>query len=473
MALWGGRFSEPTDSDLRALNDSFAFDQRMCREDIQGSIAYARAIARAGVITEAESQQMVDGLDRVRAEFDSGTFQVKDGDEDIHTAVERRLTELIGPVAGKLHTGRSRNDQVATDFRLWVMNAIQRVDLLLERLQQTLIEQSSAHLETLMPGYTHLQPAQPITAAHWLMSFFWMLARDRERLADAYRRTSVCPLGSGALAGTPLFIDREKLAHELGFVSYSQNSLDAVSDRDFAVEVLATFATMGTHLSRLAEDIIIYSNPQFGFITLNDRYSTGSSLMPQKRNPDPMELARGKSGRLIGNLVKLLTTLKGLPSTYNKDLQEDKEALFDSVDTVEVILPVITAVIKTLQLNRDRMQVALTEDMLATDLADYLVRKGMPFRQAHHVVGQAVQLSSQRNISLAKLSLYDLNGLSDLFATDVVDVFDFASSVARRKVPGGTAPEAVRAQIDAAHQWLTAFRNGHYAQAKPRNINNA
>ncbi len=472
MTLWGGRFSEPTDADLRGLNDSFAFDQRMYREDIRGSLAYARAIAHAGVITDAEAGQIVAGLEQVLAEFDSGAFQIKDGDEDIHTAVERRLTELIGLVAGKLHTGRSRNDQVATDFRLWVMNAIQHIDLLIEQLQLALIEQSRAHLDTLMPGYTHLQPAQPITAAHWLMSFFWMLARDRERLADAYHRTSVSPLGSGALAGTPLSIDREKLAHELGFSSYSQNSLDAVSDRDFAVEALSGLAIMGTHLSRLAEDIIIYSNPQFGFVTLNDRYSTGSSLMPQKRNPDPMELARGKSGRLIGNLVKLLTTLKGLPSTYNKDLQEDKEALFDSVDTVETILPVVTAVITTLQLNPDRMRAALTEDMLATDLADYLVRKGMPFRQAHHVVGQAVRLSSQRNTSLSKLSLDDLNGLSDLFATDVVDVFDFVSSVARRKVPGGTAPEAVRAQINAGRQWLTTFGNGHYAQAKPVNINN-
>lgn len=454
MTLWGGRFSEPTDSDLRALNDSIGFDRRMYGEDIRGSMAYARAIAHAGVITDAEAEQIIGGLGQVLAEFDSGTFQIKKGDEDIHTAVERRLTELIGQVGGKLHTGRSRNDQVATDFRLWVMKAIEGIDTRIAQLQIALIEQANAHLETLMPGYTHLQPAQPITAAHWLMSFFWMLARDRERLADAYRRTSVSPLGSGALAGTPLAIDRADLAYQLGFASYSQNSLDAVSDRDFAIEALSSLAILGTHLSRLAEDIIIYSNPQFGFITLSDRYSTGSSIMPQKRNPDPMELARGKSGRLTGNLVKLLTTLKGLPSTYNKDMQEDKEALFDSVDTIGIILPVITAVIKTLQLNRERMQAALTEDTLATDLAEYLVRKGMPFRQAHHVVGQVVRLAAQQNTILSKVSLGDLSRLSDLFTADVAEVFNFAASVARRNIPGGTAPEAVHEQIEAAIIWL-------------------
>jgi argininosuccinate lyase len=470
MALWGGRFSEPTDADLRALNDSIGFDHRMYREDIQGSMAYARAIARAGVITDEEAQQIVDGLEHVREEFDGGIFQIKDGDEDIHTAVERRLTERIGPVGGKLHTGRSRNDQVATDFRLWVMGAVGRIDNLVAHLQVALIEQANSHLETLMPGFTHLQPAQPVTAAHWLMSFFWMLARDRERFSCAYQRTSVCPLGSGALAGTPLQIDRAKLAGELGFALISHNSLDAVSDRDFAVETLSSIAILGTHLSHLAEDLVIYSNPQFGFIALSDRYSTGSSLMPQKRNPDPMELTRGKSGRLIGNLVKLLTTLKGLPSTYNKDLQEDKEALFDSADTVVTLLPVITAVIKTLQLNRDRMREALSDDMLATDLADYLVQKGMPFRQAHHIVGQAVRLALQQNSSLSKLSLKDMQALSDLFSPDVSDIFDFSASVARRSVSGGTAPEAVRAQIEEAKTWLKSFENRQHTQAKPVKI---
>lgn len=454
MTLWGGRFSEPTDDQLRALNDSIGFDRRMYRQDIAGSIAYARAIALAGVITPDEADTIIAGLRQVLDEFEAETFELKPGDEDIHTAVERRLTELVGGVGGKLHTGRSRNDQVATDFRLWVLEAIGAVDRLLNDLQSALVKQAEQHLETLMPGYTHLQPAQPITAAHWLLSFFWMLARDRERLADARRRTSVSPLGSGALAGTPFPIDRAALAEALGLHSYSQNSLDAVSDRDFAAEFLFALALVGTHLSRLAEDIILYSNPRLGFITLDDRYSTGSSLMPQKRNPDPMELARGKAGRLIGNLAGLLATLKGLPSTYNKDLQEDKEAVFDSFDTVSVLLPVITAVIHTLKLIPEAMRAALSDDMLATDLADYLVKKGLPFRQAHHVVGQAVTEAVHQNRSLSKLPLETLRGLSPLFDTDVADVFDFAASVARRAVPGGTAPAAVMKQLEAAKQML-------------------
>lgn len=454
MALWGGRFSEPSDEHLRALNDSIAFDRRMYRQDITGSIAYARAIAAAEVITTDEAAAIIDGLQQVLAEFDSGSFALKPGDEDIHSAVERRLTELVGAVGGKLHTGRSRNDQVATDFRLWVLDAIREVDGLVSDLQSALVEQAEQHVETLMPGYTHMQPAQPIVAAHWLLSFFWMLARDRDRLADAARRASVCPLGSGALAGTPYGVDRAVMAAELGFHSHSQNSLDAVSDRDFAAEFLFALALMGTHLSRLAEDAIIYSNPNFGFITLNDRYSTGSSLMPQKRNADPMELARGKSGRLIGNLTGLLTVLKGLPSTYDKDLQEDKEAVFDAFDTVKILLPVITAIIRTLQLNPAAMRAALTEDMLATDLADYLVRKGLPFRQAHHVIGQVVQAAGQQKVSLSGLSLAVLQGFSTLFTADVASVFDFLVSVARRRAPGGTAPEAVQVQLQQAKKLL-------------------
>lgn len=449
MTLWGGRFTEPTDDQVRALNDSISFDRRLYRQDIMGSIAYAQAIASVGILTTDEAETIIGGLRDVLAEFEAGTFELK-GDEDIHSAVERRLTERIGAVGGKLHTGRSRNDQVATDFRLWVMAATSEVDALLAELQTALVEQAEQHSDTLMPGYTHLQPAQPITAAHWLLSFFWMLARDRARLQETHRRTAVSPLGSGALAGTPFPINRARLAEELGFHSHSQNSLDAVSDRDFAVEFAFTLALLGTHLSRLAEDVIIYSNPRFGFITLDDRYSTGSSLMPQKRNPDPLELARGKTGRLIGNLTGLLTVLKGLPSTYNKDLQEDKEAVFDSYDTIKILLPVLTAVVQTLKLNPEVMRTALTEDMLATDLADYLVQKGLPFRQAHHVVGQAVSAAAREKIGLSKLSLETLRGLSPLFEADVAEVFDFAASAARRAAPGGTAPAAVREQLAAA-----------------------
>jgi argininosuccinate lyase len=456
MGLWGGRFSEPSDDDLRKLNDSLPFDKRMYAQDIAGSVAYARAIQAAGVITSDEADKIVEGLHAILGEFDTQTFMYKPGDEDIHSAVERRLIELIGSVGGKLHTGRSRNDQVATDFRLWVMDAIKQIDQSVRELQTALVDQAEAHVHSVMPGYTHVQPAQPITAAHWLMSFFWMLSRDRERLAEALRRASVCPLGSGALAGTPFPIDRGALAQALGFSSYSHNSLDAVSDRDFAVEFLFALSLLNVHLSRLAEDIILYSNPQFGFITLNDRYSTGSSLMPQKRNADPMELARGKAGRLIGNLTGLMTTLKGLPSTYNKDLQEDKEAVFDSVDTLRGILPVVSAIIRTLNLNTDRMRDALGDDMLATDLADYLVRKGMPFRDAHHVVGQAVRLAAEQRIPLSHLSLDALRELSYDFDSDVIAVFDFDASVARRRAPGGTAPEAVMAQIEVAKAQLFA-----------------
>lgn len=454
MGLWGGRFAEPSDEDLRRLNDSLPFDKRMYAQDIAGSVAYARAIEAAQVITADEANHIVGGLQQILREFETETFVFRPGDEDIHTAVERRLLELVGPVGGKLHTGRSRNDQVATDFRLWVLDAIAWLDEELYSLQAALLFKAEAHQASLMPGYTHLQPGQPITAAHWLMSFFWMLVRDRERLSDLKRRTSVSPLGSGALAGTPFDIDRHALAQALGFDATSQNSLDAVSDRDFAAELLFVASLVGAHLSRLAEDVIIYSNPLFGFITLDDRYSTGSSLMPQKRNADPMELMRGKTGRIIGRLAGFLATLKGIPSTYNKDLQEDKEAVFDAVDSLGSLLPVVTAIVSTLHLNPERMRAALSQDMLATDLADYLVRKGMPFREAHHVVGQAVRLAGERGVEMGELSVDDYTALSNLFAEDVYDVFDFDKSVARRRAVGGTAPEAVAAQIEAARQRL-------------------
>ena len=454
MGLWGGRFTEPTNEDLRRLNDSFGFDRRLYEADIAGSIAYARALVGAGILTGDEAEQIVEGLYQVQAEFGADEFVPAAGDEDIHTAVERRLTEIVGPVGGKLHTGRSRNDQVATDLRLWVMMTSTQIDAMLVSLQAALVQQADAHIETLMPGYTHLQPAQPITAAHWLLSYFWMLARDRERIADMKRRANVMPLGSGALAGTPLAIDREKLAAELGFASHSQNSLDAVSDRDYVAEFMFSLSLIGVHLSRFAEDVILYSNPAFGFISLDDRYSTGSSLMPQKRNADPMELARGKAGRLIGHLTALLTTLKGLPAGYNKDLQEDKEGLFNAVDTVLSLLTVITGVVLTLQIDAEKMRAALTGDMLATDLADYLVAKGMPFREAHHVVGQVVQRAAERNTTLSQVDLSILQSISPLFEHDVGEVFNFEQSVSKRRAPGGTAPEAVKEQLAKARSML-------------------
>jgi len=460
MTLWGGRFSEPAADDLRRLNDSIRFDCRLYAEDIAGSKAYARALAEAGVITQDEAETIIRGLQRVLEEFEAGGFVYSPDDEDIHTAVERRLIELVGPVGGKLHTGRSRNDQVATDTRLWLLNKLPQLDRLIEDVQLALLRRATEHTHTLMPGFTHLQPAQPITLGHWLMSFFWMLARDRERLEGVRQRTAVLPLGSGALAGTPFDIDRSALANELGFASYSQNSIDAVSDRDFIAETLFTLSLMNVHLSRLAEDIIIYSNPLFGFFSLGERYSTGSSLMPQKRNADPLELARGKTGRLIGHLSALLVTLKGLPSSYNKDLQEDKEGLFDAVDTMQMLLPVIAAVIYTLRVHDDRMSAALDEELLATDLADYLVEKGMPFRNAHHVVGRAVQLAARLGIQLSQVSLGHLQALSPLFEDDVREVFDFRRAVNRRRAPGGTAPETVAIQIAAGRTWLEARAAG-------------
>ena len=456
MSLWGGRFSEPSDEDLRRLNDSIDFDHVLYAEDIEGSIVYARALAQAGVLEVDEAEAIVDGLQQVMQEFDSNSFEVAEGDEDIHTAVERRLIEIVGDVGGKLHTGRSRNDQVATDFRMWTMRAADQLHQELRLLQTAIVSAAESHTETVMPGYTHLQPAQPITAAHWLMSFFWMLERDQERLRAAKKSMAVCPLGSGALAGTPFAIDRERIAADLGFDKPSENSLDAVSDRDFVADMLYVISICAVHLSRLAEDILIYSNAALGFITLDDRYSTGSSLMPQKRNADPMELMRGKTGRLIGNLAGFLTTLKGLPSGYNKDLQEDKEALFDSLETMHQLLPVVTATVSSLQINAEAMTTALTEDLLATDLADYLVGKGAPFRQSHHIVGQIVRLAAEGDVSLSQLPLSALRGVSEFFDDDVAQVFDYRRSVAQRNGFGGTAPEAVRAQINRAKARITA-----------------
>jgi len=456
MSLWGGRFSEPSDEELRQLNDSIPFDHILYAEDIEGSMVYARALAGAGVISADEAETIIQGLRQVMEEFDADRFQLAEGDEDIHTAVERRLTEIVGDVGGKLHTGRSRNDQVATDFRLWAMRAADGLADELRRLQAAIVTLAEQHTETLMPGYTHLQPAQPISAAHWLMSFFWMLERDLDRLHSARRRMAVCPLGSGALAGSPFAVDRRRIAAELGFDRPSANSLDAVSDRDFVADMLYAICLCAAHLSRMAEDILIYSNPAFGFITLDDRYSTGSSLMPQKRNADPMELMRGKTGRLIGNLTGFLSTLKGLPSGYNKDLQEDKEALFDAVETMRRLLPVVGATVRHLRINEDAMEAALTEDLLATDLADYLVGRGLPFRQAHHVVGSVVRLAADRGESLSQLPLSVLKGVSTVFAEDVAAVFSFERSARQRNSIGGAAPDAVRGQIAEAKARLSS-----------------
>jgi argininosuccinate lyase len=454
MTLWGGRFEGTTDALMKRFNDSIGFDQRLYAADIEGSIAYARALAQVGLITEEERDELVTGLKQVRAEFDEGMFEIQPDDEDIHTAVERRLGELVGEVAGKLHTGRSRNDQVATDLRLYLLNRIAGLGRAVADLQGAIVEQAEAHLEAMMPGYTHLQQAQPILFSHWLMAFFWKLERDQGRLKDAARRMRVCPLGAGALAGNPFGIDREALAHALRFDAAAENSIDAVNDRDYVVEFLSWAALTQVHLSNLAEDLIIWASQEFGFVGLDDAYATGSSLMPQKKNPDSLELLRGKSGRVIGHLTGLLTTLKGIPTAYNKDLQEDKEGLFDVVDTLEMALPIATGVIRTLKLNVDQMEAALDETMLATDLADYLVRKGVTFRRSHHIVGQAVRRAEKLGVSLNELSLTKYQAIHPAFAEDVYEIFDFERSVAARQTKGGTARSAVEEQIERAKRVL-------------------
>jgi argininosuccinate lyase len=457
--LWGGRFTGAMDALMKQFQDSISFDIHLWDADIRASIAYAGALADAGVITKAEAAKLVKGLRAVRKEFVQGAFAVQPDDEDIHTAVERRLKEIVGEVAGKLHTGRSRNDQVATDMRLFCIDAIVNLKLLIAELQGALLAQAEPHVSTVMPGYTHLQRAQPITFAHWCLSYVWQFMRDVDRLNDCAKRTAVLPLGSGALAGNPFNIDRAALAEQLGFNGITSNSLDGVSDRDFAAELLFCCAMIGLHVSRMAEDLVLYSTAEFGFVTFADAYSTGSSLMPQKKNPDAMELARGKSGRLVGNLVGLLTVLKGLPMTYNKDLQEDKEGLFDSLDTLSLTLQVSAGAVSTLKVNADKMRAALDPAMLATDVAEYLVRKGVPFREAHHLSGRAVSLAEGKGVKLSELEMGDWRLISPHFGDDIVRVFNFEQSVASRNVAGGTSPRSIKAQIKQARKLISAHKH--------------
>jgi argininosuccinate lyase len=452
MTLWGGRFTENQNQRAAEFNNSLPFDWRLAAVDVRGSIAWALALARANVITALEAEQLVAGLNTIQDEIEDGRLDFDTGEEDIHTLIERRLGELVGPVAGKLHTGRSRNDQVATDFRLWLMNAIEQIDAVVENLLAVLIKRAELDLEwsVMLPGYTHFQRAQPILLSHWWLSHFWPLQRDRERLGQLRDRTAISPLGAGALAGTAFPIDREALAHELGFSSASPNSLDAVSDRDFAAEFLFVAALIGVHLSKLSEALILYSTMEFGFIELADAYATGSSLLPQKKNPDPLELMRGKAGTLIGQLTGLLATLKALPSAYDKDLQEDKPAVFAAAETLSIMLPVMAGAIDTLTVRGDRMQAALDAAMLATDLADYLVQRGVPFREAHGLAGQAVRKAIELGISLDRLPFYEWKAISPLIEEDVSSVFDFAASIDRRNVIGGTGREAVQRQLEEA-----------------------
>ena len=452
MKLWGGRFRGKLDPGMWALNASILFDQRLGTQDVRGSIAWARALQQVGVLTLAEAEQICAGLNQVGVELEQGSFVFVESDEDIHTAVERRLGELVGESAGKLHTGRSRNDQVATDLRLWLLDHLPVMDEAIRGLQGALLQRAQDDLDILIPGYTHLQRAQPLLLSHWWLSHFWPLQRDRQRLAALRDRVAIMPLGCGALAGAPFNIDRQYLAAQLGFDAPAPNSIDAVADRDFVVEFLFFAALTGVHLSRLAEAVILYTSAEFGFFELDDAFATGSSLMPQKKNPDAFELARGKSGSLIGRLAGLLATLKGLPSAYDKDLQEDKEPLFAAFDTLRALLPVISGAIRSLKLRPQRMLQALDASMLATDLADYLVEKGTPFRQAHNLAGQAVQSAAEQGLSLAELEIEQYQAISPNFSADVRNIFDPQRSIARRVALGGTARPAVEAQLASAQR---------------------
>jgi len=452
--LWGGRFAASMDATVQAFNDSFAFDQRLAASDIAGCLAYAAALKGTGLLDDAECTAISDGLKQIDEEFAAGSFIPLTTDEDIHTAIERRLHELIGPVAGKLHTGRSRNDQVSTALRHYLLGVIEELIASLRSFQSVVVHKAEINLGLVMPGYTHLQRAQPILFSHWLMSFFWKFERDIGRLRGAQSRTSVCPLGSGALAGNPFDVDRDQLAANLGFDSVSENSLDAVEDRDYVVEFLFASAVIQTHLSSLAETLILWSSESYAFIRLDEKYCTGSSLMPQKRNPDMLELIRGKSGRVLGHLMGMITTLKGLPSGYNKDLQEDKEGLFDVIDTLMSELPIAEAIVASMMPNAAHMASACNSSMMATDLADYLVLKGVPFREAHHIIGSAVQQAERAGIAINVLPLSAYQRIHPAFSEDLIDVFDVHASIDRRRAKGGTALKAVACQLQEANRIL-------------------
>jgi len=442
------------DKAMFALNASFSFDRRLYSQDIRGSIAWASALQKAGVLNEDEYNTITGGLGQVLDEFYTGSFMPGPEDEDIHTAVERRLIELVGSVGGKLHTGRSRNDQVATDFRIWVMETCDMLCENITALAGVMIDHASENLAVPMPGYTHLQPAQPITWGAWLLGFVWPLLRDRTRFHQTRSSAAVLPLGCGALAGTTYPVDRTWLADELGFEYISLSSLDAVSDRDFALEFLFAAAALGIHLSRLAESLILFNSREFSFIQLDDAYSTGSSLMPQKKNPDPLELARGKSGRLIGNLTGLLATLKGLPSAYDKDLQEDKEPVFDSADTLLALLPVLAGLISTIQINPDVMEHRMQSELLATDLADILVEEGIPFREAHTIVGKLVTKAEENGLALAALSEKDYEAAGYRGNPAELRSLTVEKALERRNNIGGVSKEALQTQLEKARAAL-------------------
>jgi argininosuccinate lyase len=455
QAAWSGRFSEPVSDLVKRYTASVSFDQRMWRQDIRGSLAHARMLARQGIIAATDLAAIESGMATISAEIEGGQFVWKLDDEDVHLNIEKRLTALVGDAGKRLHTGRSRNDQVATDIRLWLRDAIDDTDRLLRGLQESLLAMAQAHAETPMPGFTHLQVAQPVTFGHHLMAYFEMLGRDRSRFADCRTRLNRLPLGAAALAGTTFPIDREFVARELSFDGICENSLDAVSDRDFAIEFCASASLVMTHISRFSEELILWMSPRIGFIDLADRFCTGSSIMPQKKNPDVPELARGKTGRVFGHLMGLLTLMKGQPLAYNKDNQEDKEPLFDTADTLLDTLRIFADLVPGIRVKAEAMAAALRLGYAtATDLADYLVKKGLPFRDAHEAVARAVRACEARACDLPDLSLDELREFSPLIDSDVFGVLTVAGSLAARNHPGGTAPNQVRAAIERARNRL-------------------
>lgn len=455
--MWGGRFALPTDKFVEEFNASVHFDNRFYKYDIKGSMAHAKKmLAKQSIISEDDRDNILKGLEQVLSEIESGNFEWKTEDEDIHMAVEKRLTEIVGDAGKRLHTARSRNDQVAVDFRMYMKDEILQIQALLAELLKTLIHKAEAEKEVMMPGFTHLQTAQPILFAHWLMAYFQMLKRDFTRFADCLERMDYCPLGAGALAGTTFDIDRHFTASELGFKAPTENSLDSVSDRDFAIEFLSTCSICQMHLSRFSEELIIYSTSEFSFIELSDDFCTGSSIMPQKKkNPDMPELIRGKTGRVYGSLISMLTTMKGLPLAYNKDMQEDKEPVFDALDTIKASLKVFAPMVEKMKLRPANMEKSAGAGYsTATDLADYLVRKGVPFRQSHHIVGSTVAYAIEKNVDISELTIDEFKRFSDVISDDIYQFITVRASVNSRSAYGGTAEISVKEQLKNATKYI-------------------
>ncbi len=447
--LWGGRFKENTNELVEKFTESVSYDKRLAPYDIAGSIAHVKMLEKQGILTPQEADKIVKGLNEILNEIEKGEFEWKTELEDVHMNVEKRLTENVGEVGGKLHTGRSRNDQVATDVRLYVRREIREILELLKNLRKAFLKQAEENLGVIMPGYTHLQIAQPVLYSHHMLAYYYMFKRDAERFEDTLKRVNVSPLGSAALAGTSYPLDREFTAKLLGFSSVSRNSMDAVSDRDFVVETIFNCAMVMMHLSRLSEELILWSTEEFGFIELPDAFCTGSSIMPQKKNPDVSELTRGKTGRVYGDLIAILTILKGLPLTYNRDLQEDKEPLFDAIDTVKMALKVNTLIVEGMKPKAERMREQAAKGFsLATDVADYLAKKGVPFRKAHRIVGELVAYCLDRGKDLSQLTLEEFKKFSDKFEKDVLDLMSLEGSVESRRVVGGTSPKRVKEEIE-------------------------